>query len=268
MRYSITDFLTEFPNDDACLDYVFKKRYGKSGSSGYYRIKGRKSYVNTEGHQIHPLKGTIFEKSSTPLHKWFYALFLFSKAKNGVAALELSRQLKVTRKTAWRMCSKIRSIMDDREPKLSGTVEGDETFIGGRKWFGNGGRGKTPVIGLVQRGGKVKALAVEHRQTHIIINNILGNVERGSRIISDQFGAYAKMSRMGYWHDSVNHGVREYVRGDIHTNTIEGFWSLMKRSFHGTHHSISKKHLQSYVDVFCFYYNHREDAWQELLERL
>lgn len=224
--------------------------------------------MSADGHQIHPLQGTIFEKSSTPLVKWFYAIFLFSKSKNGIAALELSRQIKVTRKTAWRMCKKIRTLMDDREGPLSGIVEADETFIGGKVRFGNGNKAKAVVIGLLQRGGKVKA-KVASRETHILINNILNNVEKGSYIVSDQLGAYRKMRRFGYAQNSVNHKLREYARGEVHSNSIEGFWSQLKRSLDGTHHSVSKTHLQSYVDQFCFYYNHRqENPWEELLDRI
>src|SRR3989344_6587845 len=152
MKYTITDFRKDFSNDTVCLDYIFAKRFPKA--EGYYRINDRKCYSHkTTKHQIHPLAGTIFEKSSTPLTVWFEAIYLFSIAKNGVSAKELQRHFGVTYKTAWRIAHQIRRLMSNTGPKLSGLVEADETYMGGYRRGGQGGRGKTPVIGLVQRGG-------------------------------------------------------------------------------------------------------------------
>lgn len=128
--YSIKDLRTEFPSEDACLAHLFKSKYPYA--TGYYRIKKRKAYCNSKGHTIYPLKGTIFEKSKTPLALWFYALFLFSSSKHGVSAAELSRQLGVSYKCAFRMCQKIRGLMQQGTEQLSGIVEADETYIGGR----------------------------------------------------------------------------------------------------------------------------------------
>ena len=143
-KYTITQFRAEFPNDDICLDYVFHKKYPNIKA---YRIKGRKDYADTTGRQYSPLAGTIFEKSSTKLNLWFYAIYLFSTSKNGVSAKELERQLGVTYKTAWRMAKQIRSLMSDDGIKLTGIVEADETFIGGYTKDGFGGKGKVTVMG-------------------------------------------------------------------------------------------------------------------------
>ncbi len=140
MKYSILDFQKDFPTDDVCLDYIFKKKY--PNTKGWYKVKGRKAYANADGKHIHPLKGTIFEKSDTSLIKWFYAIFLFSVSKNGISAKELERQLKVTYKTAWRMATQICKLMEQGGDKLSGTVEADETYYGGFRKGGQGGKAK------------------------------------------------------------------------------------------------------------------------------
>ncbi len=253
MNYSIKDFRQQFPDERACLEYVFHKKY--PNLKGYYFVQGRKCYANSKGKQIHPIKGTIFEHSSTPLTLWFYAIYLFSASRNGVAAKELQRQLGVTYKTAWRMAKQIRSLMTNGD-MLSGTVEVDETYMGGYRKGGYGGKGKTPVFGMVERGGKVKAKPLL-RETHLILNEIKKSIKPGSKIMSDKFGVYTKTKKLGYKHEAVNHWRKEFVRGDAHTNSIEGFWSQIKRSISGTHHYVSPKHLGSYVNEFVFRYNRR-----------
>ena len=168
MKYTIKQFQTEFSNDDVCLDYIFNQRFGKDfvcpkcqKVDSYYRIKKRKSYACAWcANQVYPTKGTIFEKSATPLTLWFFAIFLMSQAKNGVSAKELQRVLGVTYKCAWRIAKQIRILMTQKPFMLSGTVEADETYIGGKGKNNKRGRGaenKTPVIGIVERKGKVKA---------------------------------------------------------------------------------------------------------------
>lgn len=265
MKYTISQFRKEFPTEDACLAYIFAQRYPTA--KGYYKVSGRKCYANSEGKQIHPLSGTIFHKSDTPLTLWLYAIYLFSQSKNGVSAKELERQLGVTYKCAWRIAKSIRSLMGPDRSKLGGTVEVDETYIGGVQQNAQGGKGKTPVIGAVERGGNVKA-KVSQRQTHLILDNIRKNVKVGSAIMSDKFGVYAKTKKLGYTHQSVNHWRKEYARGNVHTNTIEGFWSQLKRSLDGTYHAVSPKHLQSYVNEFSFRYNHREMPFASMVARI
>jgi hypothetical protein len=255
MEYNIKQFRAEFPDEKTCLQYIFNKKY--PSLKGWYPVKGRKCFANAKGKQIHPIAGTIFEKSSTPLTLWFYAIFLFSVSRNGVSAKELQRQLGTTYKTAWRMAKQIRALMVQGNDMLSGTVEVDETYMGGYKKHGFGGKGKTPIIGMVERDGKVKAFRVGDRQTHTVLNRVRNNIARGSHIMSDKFGVYKKTKMLGYEHSAVNHWAKEYVRGKVHTNTIEGFWGQLKRSIDGTYHVVSKKYLQSYVNEFAFRYNHR-----------
>jgi transposase-like protein len=264
MKYTIVDFNKDFQDEDACLEDMFTRRYGAVKTcpkckkyTTFYKVADRKCYAcQFCGHQLHPLAGTIFHKSSTPLKLWYFAIFLFSTSKKGVSAKELQRQLGVTYKCAWRMAHQIRKLMGQDGDKLSGIVEADETYIGGYKKGGQGGKGKTPILGLVQRGGGVKA-KVAPRETHIILNHMRDNVEKGTTVFTDQFGVYKKAIQLGYTHDAVNHWKKEYARNNVHTNTIEGFWGQLKRSIRGTYTFVSVKHLQAYVDEFAWRYSNR-----------
>ena len=265
MRYTFKQFKEEYPDDDACLKAVLENRYGntcpKCGVVGtkFYKITGRKAFacLNCRKH-IYPLADTIFRKSETSLWNWFYAIYQFSVSKNGVSAKELERSLGVTYKTAWRMCKQIRLLMAQENDKLGGTVEIDETYIGGRK------RGKhitvqdkAAVFGIVERNGRVSATHVKSTGARVLLPKIIEGVEANAIINSDEYGAYRSLTKRGYTHTTVNHSTLEYVRGTSYTNTIEGFWSQLKRSIDGTYHAVSPKYLQSYVNQFCFYYNFR-----------
>jgi len=260
MKYTTKDLKKDFPNDNACLEYIFAKKC--DGVTGYHRVKGRKcwSHQSTK-HQIHPLKGTIFEKSSTPLTLWFHAIFLFSTSKNGVSAKELQRQLGVTYKCAWRMAKQIRSLMEQGDDILGGTVEVDETYVGGRHKgiVGRGAKGKTVVVGLVERGGDIKAFKAENANSTTLTQLITDNVEREAKVMTDDWRGYKYIKRIND-HSKVYHGRKEYVRGSVHTNTIGGFWSQLKRSIKGTYVHVSKKHMQSYINEFAFRYNLRASS--------
>jgi len=279
MKYTITQFKKDFPNDDACLEYILKARFNSfkcpnCGKKELYRVKNRKSYACSCGYQIHPVSNTIFHKSATTLTNWFFAVYLMSKSKNGVSAKELQRHLGVTYKTAWRIGKKIRGLMKQDKNKLEGTIEADETYIGGVKRLKPSQRrdtGKATVMGIVKRGGGIRSKKIPAQQTHILLGMLADNVKFGSRLITDESKIYEKAGRIGLFHDAVNHSAKEYVRDDVYTNTIEGFFSQLKRSIDGTYHSISFKHLQSYVDEFAYHYNHRFSSvslFHDLLYRL
>lgn len=260
MKYTIKDLQTDFPDDNVCLDYIFSKKYPEV--EGYYRVKGRKCWSHkTTKHQIHPLKGTIFEKSSTSLTLWFHAIFLFASSKNGVSAKKLQRQLGVTYKCAWRMAKQIRSLMEQDGDLLTGTVEVDETYIGGRKKgvAGRGAKGKTSVVGLVERGGDVKAFATNNVNSTTLTGLVYDYVDRSAKVMTDEFGGYHYVS-LHNAHETIAHGKKEYVRGNVHTNTIEGFWGQLKRSVRGTYVHVSKQHMQSYINEFAFRYNLRASS--------
>lgn len=267
MKYTIKDLRKDFPNDDVCLDYIFAKKYPEA--KGYCRVNKRKCYANPQGHQIHPLTGTIFEKSSTPLTLWLHAIFLFSTSKNGVSAKELQRQLGVTYKCAWRIAKSIRELMTQDGDPLTGTIEADETYIGGTRRMDSKMKNKSVLLGAVRRQGNVKAKVVKKRDEMNVAPFIARSVTKGSLLITDEALVYNTFT--GYGRATVKHSKYEYVRGAVHTNTIEGFWSQLKRSIHGTYHSVSPKHLQKYVDEFVFRYNLRTSSvpvFEVLLSRV
>ena len=268
--FTIHDFLKRFPDDDACLDHVMSIRYGKrflcpkcTREATFYKRVKRPAYTcEFCGHDINPMVGTFLERTHTPLHKWFYAMYLFITSRHGVPAKELQRQLGVTYKTAWRMGHQIRKFMAevDGDPPLSGHVEVDETMIGGRRSGGKRGRGapgKTVVFGMLERGGDVMTRIVQDVRRRTLEAHILDKIKRGSAISSDELGSYRALARHGYDHDTVNHSADEWVRGDTHVNSIEGFWSILKRSIRGTHVHVSAKHLPKYLGEFEFRYNLR-----------
>lgn len=273
MRYTFQDFKKEFPDDDACLNAVFENRFGDlrfcpkcAAETKFYRVTRRQCFAcQWCGHQLHPLADTIFRKSRTSLWSWFYAIYLFSTSKNGVSAKELERHLGVTYKTAWRMAAQIRKLMEQDNDKLSGEVEIDETFIGGKHKQSQKFDKKSSVFGAVERHGLVKAKHVRSTGSRVLLPEIAASVAVNSAIFSDEWTAYKTLKKRGYTHTTVNHSSLEYVRGNAHTNTIEGFWSQLKRSLDGTYHAVSPKYLQSYVDEFVFRYNYRDVAVCPLL---
>jgi transposase-like protein len=209
--------------------------------------------------------GTIFEDSKIPLAKWLMAIHLMCAGKNGVAALELKRTLGISYKSAWFMCHRIRKAME-REPlagMLSGVVEADETYIGGTRKGTPAGRPgrqshKTAVVSLVERGGEVRSQVVEDVSALTLHDVIIENVDPSSTLMTDSFQAYNRVGRKMAKHETVDHGKKEYVRGDVHVQTAEGYFSQLKRSLDGTHHHVSRQHLHRYVGEFDFRYNTRK----------
>lgn len=265
MRYTITRFNKEFPNDDACLRFLFEARQLKAcprcgTEPKFYKLKDRKCYscMHCALH-IYPTAGTIFHKSETPLKSWFFAIFLFGNSKNGVSAKELERHLGVTYKTAWRMAKQIRSLMADNENPLGGIVEVDETYIGGRSNSAGRFKDKTAVIGAAEKAkgvSRVKAITSPKTNAAVALPFIRASVKAGTHVQTDESRIYSRLHQE-YQHSSVVHSKGVYVDGDTHTNTIEGFWSQMKRSIDGTYHCVSPKYLQLYVNEFVYRYNQR-----------
>jgi transposase-like protein len=264
-KYNFKHFDAQFPDDAACLDFIFRARYANhicecGKSKCFHRRAKRRAYQCAFcGAQIYPTAGTIFHKSDTSLKTWFFAILLFAQSRNGVAAKELQRQLGVTYKCAWRMGHQIRALMSGGGNLLAGVVEADETYIGGKRSGarGRGALGKTPVIGVVERRGEVRATVAVNVTADSAIGHIRKNVETTAQVVTDELPVYNMTAKFGFKHARVNHGTGEYVNGRIHTNTIEGFWSQVKRSIDGTHHGVSRKYLQNYVNEFAFRYNRR-----------
>jgi hypothetical protein len=271
-RFTVTDFHKTFPDDDACLDALRDMIYPDGITCRvclvvrlHHRRTGRKQYAcDYCGTLVAPLAGTIFEKSSTPLTSWFYAMFIMSATRCGISAKQLERELGVTYKTAWRMFNQIRKLMGEDVGMLSGEVEVDEAYVGGRQRGGDGRPGrysnKTPVVGLVQRRGKITALVTPDVRRRTVMPIIEAKVLPASMIYTDDYKVYNPLADRGYSHRRINHTAKVYVVGSTHTNTIEGFWSLLKNGIRGVYHSVSRKHLQSYVDEYTFRYNHRRDG--------
>lgn len=269
---NVLDFMKKFPDDDSCLDHLMVTRYGESikcpkckKEGKFSRIKNQPAYACSWcGHHIHPMAGTIFQDSKTPLQKWFYAMYLFTTTRHGVPAKEIQRQISVTYKTAWRMAHQIRKFMGevDGDDQLEGTVEADETFIGGvYKGMGSGNyrSTKTIVFGMVERNGQVMTKVIPTTGKKTVFPIIVKNVKAHSKLMTDEATFYRRINQRGYKHETVDHHAKEYVRGNVHTNTIEGFWSQIKRSIRGTHVHVSKKHLPKYLGEFEFRYNRRHN---------
>ena len=289
-KYTKKDFDRFFPTDDDCLELIFISKYGNethcpkcNRSFKYYKLKKWKLYsCNYCGHNIAPTANTIFHKSSTGLKDWFYSIYLFSVSKNGVSGKYLERQLGVTYKTAWRMANRIRKLFKESNNPLSNIVEVDETYYGGKEVYKHRGKRtpntqgrsiktKTPILGAVEREGNVIAKVVTDTKNNNIWPFVVENIKESATVKTDEYSSYKSLSKLGYKHDVIEHGKKEYVKGDTHTNNLEGFWSQLKRSINGTHHSVSSKYLQNYVDEFVFRYNRRESKmpiFESLLQRV
>ena len=268
-KYTINDFNEQFPDDHACLEWLKNYRYPNGTTcnscgkvTSHSRLPKLPVYsCNRCGSHTHPMVGTIFERSRTPLKIWFYAMFLMSATRCGISAKQIQRETGVTYKTAWRMFRQIRSLLQESPKPMSGEVEIDETYIGGRSHGkrGRGAEGKTPVFGIAQRKGNVSATATNNLKIATVYPIIKERVMPETMVYTDEFLIYNGLRKQGYAHKRVHHASKVWVVGDAHTNTIEGFWSLLKRGINGVYHSVSQKYLQSYINEYSFRYNHRKD---------
>jgi transposase len=290
-HYSLMEFMREFPDDDACLEYLWRTRLSRDGTHAhcpkcdkrrafkkYATGQQRQSWTCTAcGHHLHPTAGTIFHKSSTSLSLWFYAIYLVTSSKTGVSAKHLERELGVTYKTAWRMFNLIRnSLMKQDDEPLSGKVEVDETFWGGKPRQGDieklrkegetdlsgaGGRWrkakKATVFGMVARGGRVKAHVVADRGADSLQGQVIRYVLPRTQIFTDEWPAYNGLSKR-YTHRRIRHTEKVYVSGDVHTQPSKG--SSRTSSAAGNYHSVSSKWLQGYLNEYAWRYNHRNDG--------
>jgi len=282
------EFMREFPDDEACLWWLWLNRFAPDGEWAYCprcetarRFHRYKTNPPTQAwtctsctRKLYPTAGTIFHKSSTSLHLWFYAMFIMTSTRCGVSAKQLERELGVTYKTAWRMFNQIRNrlmVQDDYTP-LSGEVEADETFIGGKlregerrklraqgiQNLGPASKPRATVMGIVERGGRVRAEVVPSSKGYVVKTKIRQYVLPGTMIYTDDWSGYDTL-RGRYMHKRINHSARIYVDGDVHTNTIEGFFSLVKNGIRGVYHSVSQKWLQGYLNEYAWRHNHRDD---------
>jgi transposase-like protein len=277
-RYSLMEFERDFPDDAACLDWLLEYRWPDGvfcpkcdRVTKHHREKARPSYsCQFCGHRVHPMAGTIFEDSGTSLRLWFYAMYLMASTRCGISAKQMERELGVTYKTAWRMANRIRSLLSQDDMTVGGTVELDESYFGGKdKWKhedkrphkGTGPVTKTPVVGMIQRGrsgtGRVVVKVADSAKKRDLMPHAKERILPASTVYTDESYAYRDLGDLGYSHSRVNHRQGVYVSGNVHTNTIEGFWATVKRGLGGVYHSVSTKHLQSYLDEYAFRYNNR-----------
>jgi transposase-like protein len=272
---SLQEAIVYFANPDNCRDYVVARRWPNGvtcptcGCNGVKFLANQNRWwcPNKHSQQQFSLKtGTIYEESPLGLDKWLTATWLISNCKNGVSSCEVARALNITQKTAWFMDHRIRfSLGMGPGNKLSGQVEADETYIGGKarnmhrsrkatKITGTGGKDKTAVMGILERGGKVRTKVIGNTKKGTLQKEIREHVVAGSAIFTDALKSYEGLDE--FQHEVVDHAV-EYVRGEVHTNGMENFWSLLKRGINGTYVSVEPFHLFRYLDEQAFRYNNR-----------
>lgn len=273
---TIRQFFSQFPDDETCLKHLFEVRFGQGFTcpscerpSNWYRIKAERAYsCQWCGHHLHPTVGTPFAKTRTPLQLWFYAIFLFTTTRNGVAAKRLERELGVTYKTAWRMADEIRKHMaavdgDAQVGGLGKIVQIDETLIGGavrRKPGGNRSQfqNKTTLMGMMERDGMVLTTIVPDNRKASLLPKIAEHVAPGSMIHTDELRSYKGVAEMGFGHDTCNHTRGRYISATgAHVQGIESFWSQLKRAINGTHIHVSGKHLWKYAKEAEYRFNRR-----------
>ncbi len=272
--FPVREFFQRFPDEDACLEHIMQVRFGgtrfdcpKCGTvdSTFHKLQKRRTYVCAScGYHVNPTAGTVLENTRTPLVSWFYAMYLFCTTRHGVSGKELQRQLGVTYKTAWRIGQQLRDLMSKAQgfdALLTGHLERDEAYVGGRRSGGKRGRGapgKTIVMGLAERQGRMKAVVIPNVKKDTLRGVVTKNIEKGATVSTDELYSYSLLTGDGYEHGVVKHGKKEYAYYDyrrdetFHVNTVEGFWRLFKASVRSTHVQISGKHMQRYLDEFTF----------------
>jgi transposase-like protein len=267
-KYTVKQFEAEFPTEDACLEYVKEKRFPGGMAlcvnckveRKHYRVSDRTSYAcHACGNHIYPLAGTIFHKSTTSLRTWFFVIRLMASTRVGVSAKQIQRETGVTYKTAWRMMKQVRKLMAETIT-LNGPVEIDEAEFGGsdsNKPKHLRGRRKAMAMGIVERGGQVVARVVPDNRRSTLLPVIGEVLPPETAIYTDQNCSYDCLSAMEYTHQTVNHKLG-YVNGNAHTNTIDGFWSLVKRGITGVYYQVGAEYLQSYLNEYAFRYNRRK----------
>lgn len=272
---NLAQFMAAFPDEKACRAYFEKVRFANGdfcphcGHDKINRFADGLRYRCKSCKQDFTIKtGTIFGESKLPLQKWFMAIFLLTTRKKGISSIELSSLVGVSQKTAWFLDMRIREAMKQGGNMLTGVVEIDETYVGGKHVRKDGFRKKAPVFGMQERGGKIKAFAVPHRGAEVLLPTIKANIDPKARLMSDEARVYQKLPKTGYQHGSVKHGKGHWTYKDINTNSIESFWALFKRGHHGTYHSMSKKHIQRYVDEFVFRFNMRPEEMDAVFNAL
>lgn len=267
---NLVNLIEKYGNEAKCRAYLEDLRWPngiacpRCGSTGISRYKNKNVFdCNSCRYQFSVTSNTIFHDTHLPLWKWFLATYLMCESKKGISANQMKRALSVSYKTAWYLCHRIRATMPENN-MLGGTVEVDETFVGGRtEGMGHGYKGnKTIVVGAVQRGGKAVLQVVDDRSRQTLHQFIHNHTKPNTEAIyTDDWPPYRGIGDKDTVHKTVNHSAEEWVNGSVHTNTVEGVWSLFKRSITGSYHKLSAKHLNSYLDELEWRFNNRENPY-------
>ncbi|MEZ0004915.1 transposase-like protein [Flavobacterium sp. 28YEA47A] len=272
---SLFQLLDHFTTEEICEEHLAVIRWNGEAVCPYCEstrvnaLKGKtKRYKCYECRKQFGVKvGTIFHDSKISLRKWFVAIYLVTSHKKGISSHQLARDLKITQKSAWFVLQRIRETYSPQAGTFSNEVEIDETYIGGKEKNkhaskqvkGTQGRSiktKSPVLGILERSGKVYAVPVKDTKADTILPIMVAKVDSGATVYTDEYRAYSSLHK-SFNHDFVRHSANEYVSGSVHTNNIENFWSLLKRGLDGIYHHVSDKHLGRYVNEFTFRYNNR-----------
>jgi transposase-like protein len=280
---TLAQMITRFSTEEACKSFLKAMRWPngvrcpRCKNEKVYELKHRpfhwvckgKDCGKRNGYRFSVITKTVFENTNYPLRTWFQVIYLMTQSKKGISALQIHRQIgSGDYRTAWYMCHRIRSAMKDTDfPKLLGEVEVDETFIGGKdtnrhqnKKARVQGADKIPVIGAISRKGNIVCKMIEQADKYTLSTFVHNTVSRDVTLLAtDDSPCYRDLTKAGFRHESVNHRAKEYVRGRVHTNTLENFWSLLKRGILGSYHHVSKEYLPLYVAEFQFRYNNRKN---------
>lgn len=275
---SVLDLMKTFPTEQACIDYLEQIRWNGEPVSPFdenskvYKCKDNKYKCKTTGKYFNVRTDTMFDNTKMELQKWFLAIWLVTAHKKGISSLQLGRDLNITQKSAWFMLQRIRKcFFVENNNELEDIVECDESFYGGKninrhkdkkveKCQGRSFKDKTPILGMLQRGGKLNCFVVNDTTRKSIQPLIKQYITPSTKIITDEWHAYNGLNNI-YEHHSVDHGKKIYVNlvdSSIHSNTIESSWKIMKNSLRDMYNSVSKKHLQLYVDEHVYRYNMRK----------